>query len=102
MTFNLQPLSGALDRLEDNLQRAGLELLRARAAGAPEAELKALLKRYGIARQRGCARLVWLLDHGELLRWHQGEGPCASGEHPCETGDLDSVSSALTENPSAR
>lgn len=101
MTFNLQPLSCALDRLEDNLQRAGLELLRARAAGAPEAELKALLKRYGIARQRGCARLVWLLDHGELLRWHQGEGPCASGEHPCETGDLDTVSSALTENPSA-
>lgn len=97
--MTLDHLRSRLEALEGAVQLAGAALIAAEEAGADQADITRLLRAYGI---HGKTKLGWLRDGGELLRWHQGEGPCASGEHPFETGDLDTVSSALTENPLAR
>lgn len=96
MTLDL--LRSRLQALEDAVQKAGDAWIAAEESGADHADIVQLLRAYGV---HGRTKLGWLRDGGELLRWHRGEAPCASGEHPCETGDLDTLSSAVTENPSA-
>jgi len=82
MTLDL--LRSRLEVLESAVQLAGDAWLAAEEAGVPEADLTRLLRAYGI---HGKTKLGWLRDGGELLRWHRGEAPCASGEHPCETDE---------------
>ena len=83
----LQELEQAAAAVGHLLQDADEELL-AQVAGA-----WAPLKPQGYqARRWDHFWIEWLRDCSER--------PCASGEHPRETGDLDTASSALTENPS--
>jgi len=82
MTLDL--LRSKLEALEDAVQRAGDAWIAAEESGADEVAITRLLQAYGI---HGKTKLGWLRDGGELLRWHRGEAPCASGEHPCETDE---------------
>ena len=70
----LDQLRDSLDRLDDALGAAGLALDKARQYATP-AEVKVVLRTYGIGQRPKCQRLLWLEDHATLLRWHRGEAP---------------------------
>lgn len=74
MNTAVEHLRDALDRLDDALGAAGLALDQARQCAKP-ADVKAVLKTYGISQRPKCQRLLWLEDHAALLRWHRGEAP---------------------------
>ena len=97
MTLDL--LRSRLEALEDAVQKAGDAWIAAEEAGVPEADITRLMRSFNV---HGRTKLGWLRDGGELLRWHRGEAPCASAAGAAETGDLDTLSNALTENPSSR
>ena len=87
--MGLDQLRAALDRLEDALGEAGLAMDRARQHESP-ADVRAMLRAYSIAERPKCQRLLWLEDHAELQRWHQGDAPSplahdpAHESHPAE------------------
>ena len=97
---SLDRLRDALNALEDALGVAGVALEDAAQASDPD-DVRTLLRAFGISRRGACQRLIWIKEQGELLRWHQGEGPCASAQHPeQDTRELD-VSNAFIENTPA-
>jgi len=51
---------------------AGLAMDRARQHESP-ADVRAMLRAYGIDQRQSCKRLLWLEDRAELQRWHRGE-----------------------------
>ena len=96
--MSLDLLRSRLDALEDAVQRAGDAWIAAEEAGVDEVDITRMLRAYGI---HGRTKLGWLRDGGELLRWHRGEGPCASAQNPeQDTRELD-VSNAFIENTPA-